>query len=82
MPKGIPVGTLAVGSAGAVNAALLAVSILSLADDTLRERYLDFRKAQSAATFDLPGAPGHCWCWTSTNSSLRMFRGTTDDAGR
>ena len=59
MPKGIPVGTLAVGSAGAVNAALLAVSILSLADDTLRERYLDFRKAQSAATFDLPGAPGH-----------------------
>jgi 5-(carboxyamino)imidazole ribonucleotide mutase len=59
MPKGIPVGTLAVGSAGAVNAALLAVSILSLADSALRDRYLAFRAAQSAATFELPGAPGH-----------------------
>ncbi len=59
MPRGIPVGTLAVGSAGAVNAALLAVSILSLADADLRERYLAFRSAQSAATFPLPGAPGH-----------------------
>ena len=59
MPKGIPVGTLAVGSAGAVNAALLAVSVLSLADDALRDRYLAFRAEQSAATFELPGAPGH-----------------------
>jgi 5-(carboxyamino)imidazole ribonucleotide mutase len=59
MPKGIPVGTLAVGSAGAVNAALLAVSMLSLADEALRERYLAFRADQSAATFELPGAPGH-----------------------
>jgi len=59
MPKGIPVGTLAVGSAGAVNAALLAVSMLSLADEALRERYLAFRAEQSTATFELPGAPGH-----------------------
>jgi 5-(carboxyamino)imidazole ribonucleotide mutase len=59
MPKGIPVGTLAVGSAGAINAALLAVSMLSLADAKLRERYLAFRAEQSAATFELPGAPGH-----------------------
>lgn len=59
MPKGIPVGTLAVGSAGAINAALLAVSILSLSDASLRERYLAFRAAQSEATFSLPGAPGH-----------------------
>jgi 5-(carboxyamino)imidazole ribonucleotide mutase len=59
MPKGIPVGTLAVGGAGAVNAALLAVSMLSLADEALRERYLAFRADQSAATFELPGAPGH-----------------------
>ena len=59
MPRGIPVGTLAVGSAGATNAALLAASILALSDETIRERYLTFRAAQSEATFDLPGAPGH-----------------------
>ncbi len=59
MPKGIPVGTLAVGSAGATNAALLAASILALSDENIRERYLAFRAAQSEATFDLPGAPGH-----------------------
>ncbi|MDP7029310.1 MAG: 5-(carboxyamino)imidazole ribonucleotide mutase [Phycisphaerales bacterium] len=59
MPRGIPVGTLAVGSAGAVNAALLAVSMLSLSDSDLRARYLAYRSAQSAATFPLPGAPGH-----------------------
>lgn len=59
MPRGIPVGTLAVGSAGATNAALLAVSILSLSDDALRGRYLAYRQSQSAATFPLPGAPGH-----------------------
>jgi len=59
MPRGIPVGTLAVGSAGAVNAALLATSILSLADQDIRSRLLAFRAAQSDATFSLPGAPGH-----------------------
>jgi 5-(carboxyamino)imidazole ribonucleotide mutase len=59
MPRGIPVGTLAVGSAGAINAALLAASILALSDEVIRERYLAFRSAQSEATFDLPGAPGH-----------------------
>jgi 5-(carboxyamino)imidazole ribonucleotide mutase len=59
MPRGIPVGTLAVGSAGATNAALLAVSILGLSDDALRGRYLAYRQSQSAATFPLPGAPGH-----------------------
>ena len=59
MPRGIPVGTLAVGSAGAVNAALLAAAILALSNDDIREKYLAFREAQSAATFELPGAPGH-----------------------
>jgi len=59
MPRGIPVGTLAVGSAGAVNAALLAASILSLSDKSIRTRLLDFRAAQSDALFSLPGAPGH-----------------------
>ena len=47
MPSGIPVGTLAIGKAGAKNAALLAVSIMSLADEALRERYLAFRKGQT-----------------------------------
>ncbi len=47
MPTGIPVGTLAIGKAGAINAALLAASILSLSDANIRERYLAFRKAQT-----------------------------------
>ncbi|HLT38273.1 MAG TPA: 5-(carboxyamino)imidazole ribonucleotide mutase [Enhygromyxa sp.] len=47
MPAGIPVGTLAVGKAGAKNAGLLAVAIMSLSDEALRERYLAFRKAQT-----------------------------------
>jgi len=48
MPAGVPVGTLAIGPAGAANAALLAVSILALADETLRARLLDYREAQTA----------------------------------
>ena len=59
MPRGIPVGTLAVGSAGAVNAALLAASIIALSDQDIRDRLLAFRATQSDATFPLPGAPGH-----------------------
>jgi 5-(carboxyamino)imidazole ribonucleotide mutase len=47
MPSGIPVGTLAIGKAGAVNAALLAAGILALSDPALRERLLAFRKAQT-----------------------------------
>jgi 5-(carboxyamino)imidazole ribonucleotide mutase len=47
MPAGIPVGTLAIGKAGAINAALLAASILSLGDPSLRERYLSYRLAQT-----------------------------------
>lgn len=49
MPGGIPVGTLAIGSAGAKNAALLACSILSLHDTALSQRLITFRKAQSDA---------------------------------
>jgi len=45
MPSGIPVGTLAIGKAGAINAALLAVSILALSDSAIREKYLAFRRA-------------------------------------
>jgi 5-(carboxyamino)imidazole ribonucleotide mutase len=47
MPSGIPVGTLAIGKAGAINAALLATSILALNDPAIRERYLDYRRAQT-----------------------------------
>ncbi len=47
MPAGIPVGTLAIGGAGAANAALLAVSILALDDENLRQRLLDYRTAQT-----------------------------------
>jgi 5-(carboxyamino)imidazole ribonucleotide mutase len=58
MPAGIPVGTLAIGKAGAKNAALLAVAIMSLSDEALRERYLAFREAQTQAvlTTELPPA--------------------------
>ena len=48
MPGGVPVGTLAIGKAGAINAALLAVSILATADPALRERLERFRADQTA----------------------------------
>ena len=47
MPKGIPVGTLAIGSAGAVNAALLAAAILALADSSLAKRLQAYREEQT-----------------------------------
>lgn len=47
MPAGIPVGTLAIGKAGAINAAILAASILALSDPSIRERLLAYRKAQT-----------------------------------
>ncbi|MFY8151497.1 MAG: 5-(carboxyamino)imidazole ribonucleotide mutase [Hyphomicrobiales bacterium] len=49
MPKGVPVGTLAIGPAGAANAALLAASILALTDAALASRLEAWRAAQSAA---------------------------------
>lgn len=48
MPGGVPVGALAIGKAGAVNAALLAVAILSLKDPELGERYKQFREDRAA----------------------------------
>ncbi len=48
MPAGVPVATLAIGTAGAKNAGLLAVSILSLKDATLRERLEAFRTRQTS----------------------------------
>lgn len=50
MPRGVPVGTLAIGEAGAVNAALLAASILALQDPALGERLAAWRARQTAET--------------------------------
>ena len=47
MPRGIPVATLAIGSAGATNAALLAIEILALSNPELREKLSEFRAAQA-----------------------------------
>ncbi len=54
MPAGIPVGTLAIGRSGAVNAALLAVAILATSDPALAERLDAYRRAQ---TERVPEAP-------------------------
>ena len=52
MPKGIPVGTLAIGPAGAANAALLAAAILAVSDDALRQRLHEFRARQTQNVLD------------------------------
>jgi 5-(carboxyamino)imidazole ribonucleotide mutase len=54
MPAGIPVGTLAIGRAGAINAALLAASILSLSDPALAARLDASRQAQADAVAEVP----------------------------
>lgn len=54
MPAGIPVGTLAIGEAGATNAALLAAAILATSDDALAVRLTDWRQAQTDAVADRP----------------------------
>lgn len=56
MPKGIPVGTMSLGSHGAVNAALFAASILSLSDKDLEQRLLAYRQAQTDAVPEFPPA--------------------------
>ena len=48
MPAGVPVGTLAIGRAGAVNAGLLAASILALSDPKLAAKLTAYRKRQTA----------------------------------
>ena len=50
MPKGVPVATLAIGEAGAVNAALMAVAMLAMADKGLAEKLAEWRAAQTANT--------------------------------
>jgi 5-(carboxyamino)imidazole ribonucleotide mutase len=54
MPAGIPVGTLAIGKAGAVNAALIAAAVLALTDDALAARLEAWRERQTAAVAERP----------------------------
>jgi 5-(carboxyamino)imidazole ribonucleotide mutase len=58
MPPGVPVGTLAIGRAGAVNAALLAASVLALGDEKLNERLQAWRKRQTDAVTETPSDEG------------------------
>src|SRR5437773_7027053 len=71
MPGGVPVGTLAIGRPGAINAALLAVSILGLKYPHYRQAYEEFRKNQTARvledrTLKLSEQPPKrtLWSWT------------------
>ncbi|WP_018689154.1 5-(carboxyamino)imidazole ribonucleotide mutase [Ahrensia kielensis] len=54
MPAGIPVGTLAIGKAGAINAALLATAVLAITDDELADRLNDWRAANTARVSQYP----------------------------
>jgi 5-(carboxyamino)imidazole ribonucleotide mutase len=58
MPAGIPVGTLAIGKAGAVNAALLAAAVLALSDPALAQRLEQHRSQQTAGVAERPSEPG------------------------
>ena len=54
MPGGVPVGTLAIGKPGAINAALLAAAILAMGDEALAARLAAWRQAQTDAVADTP----------------------------
>lgn len=54
MPAGVPVGTLAIGKAGAVNAALLAAGVIALSDPAVAQKLDDWRAHQTAAVADQP----------------------------
>ena len=58
MPAGVPVGTLAIGRAGAINAALLAASIVALGDEAVRDRLRAFRSTQTQTVLDNPDPAG------------------------
>ena len=58
MPAGVPVGTTAIGRAGAVNAALLAAAIVALSDEGVRDRLRDFRATQTQTVLDNPDPAG------------------------
>jgi 5-(carboxyamino)imidazole ribonucleotide mutase len=54
MPPGIPVGTLAIGKPGAINAAMLAAAILALSDEKVRASLDEFRANQTQTIKDMP----------------------------
>ena len=54
MPKGVPVGTLAIGESGAINAALLAASIIALGDEAVAGKLDAYRKAQTDSVGEAP----------------------------
>jgi 5-(carboxyamino)imidazole ribonucleotide mutase len=58
MPSGVPVGTLAIGRAGAINAALLAASIVALGDEAVQDRLRAFRSTQTQTVLDNPDPAG------------------------
>jgi len=58
MPPGVPVGTLAIGKAGAINAALMAASVLALGDAALAERLGAWRARQTASVAEHPSDEG------------------------
>ena len=58
MPPGVPVAAMAIGKAGAKNAAILAVQILALSDESLADKLADFRKAQEKKVIEKDSALG------------------------
>jgi phosphoribosylaminoimidazole carboxylase PurE protein len=58
MPPGVPVATMAIGKAGAKNAAILAAQILALSDKSLAENLTEFKKAQGKKVIEKDSAPG------------------------
>jgi len=58
MPAGVPVGTLAIGEAGAINAALIACAVLALADEALARRLEAWRAERAAAVAERPADGG------------------------
>jgi 5-(carboxyamino)imidazole ribonucleotide mutase len=58
MPAGVPVGTLAIGRSGAVNAALLAAAVVALRDEGVRDRLVRFREEQTADVLAHPDPAG------------------------
>ncbi|MEX1264115.1 MAG: 5-(carboxyamino)imidazole ribonucleotide mutase [Actinomycetota bacterium] len=54
MPAGVPVGTVAIGRAGAVNAALLAAAVVALGNEGVRERLMRYRESQTATVLEHP----------------------------
>jgi len=57
MPPGVPVATVAIGKAGAKNAAVLAVQILALSDENLAKKLADFKKAQAKKIIEKDSSP-------------------------